>query len=76
MKLTSDLSYKIDKLQEGSTESPKQGQQQRVLSLSDVSVAILSYTKLQNKDDGNRKLSGQKICIVHHENLYFSLAIK
>ena len=63
MKLTSDLSDKIDKLQEGSTESLKQGQQQRVLTLSDVSVAILRYTKLQNKD-GNRKPSGQKICTV------------
>lgn len=64
MKLTSDLSDKIDKLQEGSTESPKQGQQQRVLSLSDVSVATLSYTKLQNKDDRNRNLSGHKICTI------------
>ena len=54
MKLTSDLLDKINKLQESSTGSPKQGQQQKVPTLSDISAVTLWYTKLQNRD-GNRK---------------------
>jgi hypothetical protein len=41
MKLTSDLLDKINKLQESSTESPKQGQQQKVPTLSDISAVTL-----------------------------------
>jgi hypothetical protein len=53
MKLTSDLLDKINKLQESSTESPKQGQQQKVPTLSDISAVTLWYTKLQNRDQQN-----------------------
>jgi hypothetical protein len=41
MKLTSDLSDKINKLRGDSTESLKQGQPHRFLILSDISAVTL-----------------------------------